>query len=206
MRSDVTEGLGASAKASSAAQTQVGVTHPDADIIRAIGAGELRRALSFCVREHAASIGRLCLALLGSQAEADQLTEQTLLGAYRRFTERKGESSVRGWLLGIARQHCLEHLAHRRRQPAPLRGVGGGAESSANDEVTPVRQRAQRARQLLERVSASDGHALLLRYLSGLSFRDVGLACGVDEATARQCASRALIELRVALAHEAEDD
>jgi RNA polymerase sigma-70 factor, ECF subfamily len=202
----VSERRSASARAASALPARVGGQAVDADIVRAIAAGELRRALSACARAHGESIGRLCFALSGSAAAADELTEQTLLSAYRRFTEFRGEGSLRGWLLAIARRHCVEHLEVRRRRGTRLEPEPGGRAQSSAQELSPQSKRAERARKLLERVRPSDRQALLLRYLSGLSFRDVGLACGIDEGMARQRASDALIELRIALANEAEDE
>jgi RNA polymerase sigma-70 factor (ECF subfamily) len=207
----VSEGSRASAKAVSARHAQVGkqaADAADADIVRAITEGELRRALSACVRQHAASIGRLCLALSGSQADADELTQQTLISAHQRFSELREPStvgSVRGWLSAIARSKCQQHLARRRQPGAPGR-LPVSVEPSAAEELLGLRKRAARARKLLERLHPHDRDALLLRYLSGLSFEDVALACRIDEATARQRASRGLIELRVALANEAEND
>jgi RNA polymerase sigma-70 factor (ECF subfamily) len=59
-----------------------------------------------------------------------------------------------------------------------------------------ARRRAEAARALLARVRPTEREALLLRYEAGLSYREVGEACGVDEAAARKRVSRALARLR----------
>ena len=64
------------------------------------------------------------------------------------------------------------------------------------------RQRAERARAALEQIRPSEREAVVLRYAAELSFREVGEACGIDEAAARKRVSRALARLREALVKE----
>jgi RNA polymerase sigma-70 factor, ECF subfamily len=181
----------------------------DAAIADALSRGETRLALELCIARHGLSIGRLCMAMLGSQREADELTQQTLLVAHQRFAEFIGEGSLHAWLLGIARHECLRHLEKSRRRaspgsPAPNPVGDVSAEGESHDER--CERRAARARALLERVRPSDREAILLRFGVDLSFEDVALAAGIDEPTARRRASRALLRLRSALGSEHDDD
>jgi RNA polymerase sigma-70 factor (ECF subfamily) len=178
----------------------------DADIVDAIGRGETRRALALCVERHGASIGRLCMAMLGSQGDADDVTQETLLEAHHAFGEYRGTGSVRAWLLGIARNKCLQQLEKSRRRGAQAAPATNGAAEPGPDEALGAKLRAERARALLERVRPSDRDALLLRFLSDLSFEEVAAAVGIDEATARKRVSRALMRLRSALGSDHDDD
>ena len=56
------------------------------------------------------------------------------------------------------------------------------------------------ARNALAQLKPSEREAVVLRYDAGMSFREVAVACGVDEAAARKRVSRALIRLRESLA------
>ncbi len=178
----------------------------DAEILEAFTRGERRRALACCAREHGASIGRLCMAMLGSQVDADDMTQETLLSAHQTFVSYRKEGSVRAWLLGIARHKCLQHLEKNRRRGARLRLVTSFDASPAADEVVAEKKRAERARDLLEQVRPSEREALLLRFGAGLSFREVALSCGIDEPTARKRVSRALSRLRGVLVKEDEHE
>lgn len=175
----------------------------DAEILQAVSAGEPRRALSLCVQWHGASIGRLCMAMLGSQPEADDVTQETLLAAHQGLGAYRADGSLRAWLFGIARNKCLQLLEKNRRRGARLRLVSE-AEVPSLDEVLGARQRAQRARELLEAVRPSERDALLLRYGADLSFKEVAALCGIDEPTARKRVSRALLRLRSVLNPEDE--
>jgi RNA polymerase sigma-70 factor, ECF subfamily len=174
----------------------------DAEIQHALARGERRRALSLCAQRHGANIGRLCMAMLGSQGDADDATQETLLAAYESFGDFRREGTLRAWLLGIARNKCLQQLERQRRRGARLRLVQ--APGAAVPELAHTR--AEQARTLLERVRPSDRDALLLRYCGELSFKEVAAACGIEEATARKRVSRALLALRSTLQKEDRDD
>lgn len=201
----MSDGHASAAPAPSSPEPPAVAQPEDADIIDALARGETRRALALCVERHGASIGRLCMAMLGSQGDADDVTQETLLAAHQSFAEYRGAGSVRAWLLGIARNKCLQQLEKARRRGGVPAEAGVAREPSA-DEALGTKTRAQRARALLERVRPSDRDALLQRFLSDLSFKEVAAASGIDEATARKRVSRALTRLRDALGRDHDDE
>ncbi|HTV17730.1 MAG TPA: RNA polymerase sigma factor [Polyangiaceae bacterium] len=178
----------------------------DVEIVNALARGEPRRALALCVERHGTSIGRLCMAMLGSQGDADDVTQETLLSAHQSFGEYRGVGSVRAWLLGIARNKCLQQLEKVRRQGAKVAAAAGEARASSIDEALGVKARAERARALLDKVRPSDREALLLRFSADLSFKEIAAVSGIDEATARKRVSRALTRLRSALGSKHDDE
>ncbi len=171
----------------------------DGEIRSAIDRGDHAQALSLCVRQHGASVGRLCFSLLGSATDADDLLQETLVAAHQGFSEFAGRGSVRSWLCGIARHKCLKLLEKKRRRSARLRLVGEPEAAAGVEEVVGARRRVRQLAELLERVRPSDRDLLLLRYGAELSFAEAAQICGVSEAAARKRASRALCRLRGAL-------
>jgi RNA polymerase sigma-70 factor (ECF subfamily) len=140
------------------------------------------------------------MALLGTASEADDALQDTLLAAHAAFGTYRGEGSLRAWLYSIARRRCARVLERRVTQPklegrAADEAADSSREASA-DQLVDARRRAEAARALLARVRPTEREALLLRYEAGLSYREVGEACGVDEAAARKRVSRALARLR----------
>jgi RNA polymerase sigma-70 factor, ECF subfamily len=170
----------------------------DTDILEALRAGDRRRALGLCARHHGPSLGRLCMALLGSQAEADDAVQETLLAAHASFDGFRGEGSLRAWLFSIARRRCARALEKKGAVQRESERDHAGSEHST-EELLEARRRAERARGLLAAIRPTEREALLLRYLGELSFREVGEACGIDEAAARKRVSRALARLREAV-------
>jgi RNA polymerase sigma-70 factor (ECF subfamily) len=156
-----------------------------------------RQAVEICARRHGRTVGRLCMALLGSRAEADEAMQETFLAAALAIGSYRGEGTVRAWLLSIARRTCARRLETRTRRAGRLELVhDAGAGQPLPDEAVDAEQRGRRVRQALGELRPSEREVLLLRYEAGLGFREVAQACGIDEATARKRASRALDRLR----------
>jgi RNA polymerase sigma-70 factor, ECF subfamily len=204
----VSDGQASAAPAAPSTEPPAVVQPEDVDIVNALERGETRRALALCVERHGSSIGRLCMAMLGSQADADDATRETLLSAHQNFGEHRGTGSLRAWLLGIARNQCLQQLESLRRRGAkkPALATNGSVAEPGVDGGLGAKHRAERSRALLDNVRPSDRDALLLRFLADLSFEEVAAALGIDEGTARQRVSRALGHLLETLRSEHDDE
>ena len=173
-----------------------------ASIEAALQRQEHGAALTLCARQHGAAIGRLCMALVGSQADAEDLTQETLLAAHDAFDSWRGEGSIRSWLFGIARRKCARHLENRTAGRAKLELLRDEPPAPDPADTASERQLAERARKALAEIRPSEREALILRYAAGLSFREVAAACGIDEAAARKRVSRAHARLRAELDSE----
>ena len=171
---------------------------PDGDPIeRSIRAGAYRDAIAQCARVHGAPLGRLCMAMLGSQAEAEECVQEVLLAAHDAFPGYRGEGSVRAFLFGIARRMCARRLEMRGRRERRLRLVhDADAPSSTPEGLLEARREAERVRDALEKLKPSERDAVVMRYQGGLEYRDIGAACGIDEAAARKRVSRGLARMK----------
>jgi RNA polymerase sigma-70 factor, ECF subfamily len=181
-------------------------------IVELIHSGNHRDALTACARIHHGVLGRLCIALLGSQADADEAVQETLLRAHRSMASYRAEGSVKAWLCGIARHVCAHMLETRRKgrellelvpvEPEMERASGRwGAGADARDAFE-TRRKARVLREALQKLKPSEREALVLRYVADLSHREIALACGLDEAAARKRVSRALERMRSVMPSE----
>jgi RNA polymerase sigma-70 factor, ECF subfamily len=136
------------------------------------------------------------MALLGSQADADEATQESLLRAHCGMASYRGDGSVKAWLCGIARHVCAHTLETRRRGREALELAP--VEPEACDAFAR-RQRARAIRQALDHLKPSEREALVLRYVAGLSHREIATAIHLDEAAARKRISRALAHLRAVM-------
>ena len=173
-----------------AVATPIQASDPIVDLIRD---GQHRDALTACARTHHAILGRLCMALLGSQADADEAVQETLLRAHRAMPTYRAEGTVKAWLCGIARHVCAHTLETRRRGKELLELVP--TEGEARDAFE-ARRRTRLVRDALEKLKPSEREALVMRFVADLSHREIAVACGLDEAAARKRISRALARLR----------
>jgi RNA polymerase sigma-70 factor (ECF subfamily) len=167
-----------------------------------IATGDHREALARCARAYAVSIGRLCMAFTGSQADSEELVQETLVAAYHAFPTYRAEGSVRAFLYGIARRLCGRYNETQARQKARLHLVHDSSSRIDASDLALEKERAGRAREALAKLKPSEREAVVLRYDAGLGFRELALACGIDEATARKRVSRALARLRAEIGEE----
>ena len=166
-----------------------------APIVALVHEGRHRDAIAACAREHGVVLGRLCMALLGSQADADEATQETLLRAHRAMASYRAEGSIKAWLCGIARHVCAHMLETRRRGREVAELVPVPDDSDGRNELH-ARQRARALRTALGQLKPSERDVLVLRFVADLNHREIALATNLDEATARKRLSRALARLR----------
>jgi RNA polymerase sigma-70 factor, ECF subfamily len=175
----------------------------DAALEKALSEQQWRSAALTCARQHGPAIGRLCLAMLGDRALAEEAAQDTLLAAYQSFPSYRREAPVRAWLLGIARKKCLRLREQRQRQ---LQWVAESPPPATDAEALLLeKHRAERARAALAEIRPTEREALLLRYQSGLSYEAIASVCAVDTAAARKRVSRGLWRLRTLITQSDEE-
>jgi RNA polymerase sigma-70 factor, ECF subfamily len=163
-----------------------------------IARGDHREAVAECARRHGGALGRLCMALCGSQADADEAVQETLLAAHAQLGSFRGDGTVRAWLFGIARRICARRFERGQREARHLAVVPGEPVAAPASQVATAR-RASAVRAALATLKPSEREALVLHYQGELSFKEIGAACGIDEAAARKRASRGMARLRLLL-------
>jgi len=148
-------------------------------------------------QEHRLSVYRYLRARTSTDAEALDLAADTFERAFAnldRFRARDG--GVRAWLLRIARNAAID--AHRRRRQT----VDITAARAQSDRIAVEADRLERERveilDLVGRLPRNQGDALLLRYASGLTAREIGVVIGKREGAVQKQIERALAALREA--------
>ena len=119
------------------------------------------------VRATQADVWRLCSHLVDRQA-ADDLTQETYLRAFGSLHRFQGRSSVRTWLLSIARRTCADALRSRRRRRLTLLPDAADLDALRRpDDADRVGQGAA-VTDLLVRLDPERREAFVLTQLLGL--------------------------------------
>jgi RNA polymerase sigma-70 factor, ECF subfamily len=149
----------------------------DRVLVEAAQAGDLD-AFEALVRRHQAAVYRVALRMLGSSADADDVTQDTFLRAWRALSRYRGDSALTTWLYRIVTRRCLDVIGHRR----PTVAIEDDHRDERGDPVAAVEQRERLravARQI-QALPADQRAALVLREFEGLSYEEVA---GVLETT-----------------------
>lgn len=164
----------------------------DEAILAAIRSEQRQRAAELLLEKYGAAIGRACMALLGSQRDAEEIVEATLADALARREGFPGASSLRAWLLGLARRRAAARLAAR-----------AGTDSAVAEQAAEAAEGPSAARRLLRQLKPTEREALVLRFATELEFAELAAACAVDTAQAAQRVARGLDRLARARGEEA---
>ncbi len=132
------------------------------------------------LREHAAVLGRVCMALLGDREGAEKALERVA-----REAGAKNAVPTKAELLGLARVACATQLSK-----LPMKKDGGPTTARMG-----AAQDAGFARAALGRLKPTERDAIVLHLVGGLDAADVARACGIDEQTARARIARGLLQL-----------
>ncbi len=157
-------------------------------------AGDAAAQAAF-VRATQADVWRFTAALVDPGA-ADDLTQETFLRAFKALPGFRGQSSVRTWLLGIARRTCADHLravVRRRRLDARL------AAQAWTDAPHPDPAHRLGAADLLARLSEERRTAFVLTQVLGLSYAEAAAVEDVPVGTIRSRVARARDDLVTAV-------
>ena len=143
------------------------------------------------VRATQTDVWRFTAALVDPNV-ADDLTQETYLRAFRSLATFAGRSTVRTWLLGIARRTCADHLravVRRRRLDARL------AAQAWTDLPAPDPAQRLSTSDLLSRLSEDRRTAFVLTQVMGLSYAEAAEVEDVPVGTIRSRVARARDEL-----------
>jgi len=85
----------------------------DAGLLRRIGQGDEDAMASF-YREHGRVVLAQVLLVVGERVLAEEIVQDTMLAVWRGAGSFRGESSVRSWVIAIARRQTRDRLRGRR--------------------------------------------------------------------------------------------
>ncbi len=136
------------------------------------------------------------LAALSSRSEAEDLVQETYARAFRSLPGFRAESSVRTWLLSIARRVAADNLRAAKVRPR--------TDPFPEEEELPRPAygelgEAVALRALVDRLHPDRRTAFMLTQVSGLSYEEAAEVCGCPVGTIRSRVARARGDLVAAL-------
>ena len=163
------------------------------------GKRELDRAFEELYREHLRDVYSYCYYRIGNHHDAEDLTEQTFLQAYRHFERARRESDgrpLRPWLIRIAHNLAANYHRDRSRRPtAALDNVEPVEHPHGTERVVEGRERMREVMAGLDRLSDDRREALIMRFSLGMSNREIARALGRSDGATKVLIHRAIKQL-----------
>jgi RNA polymerase sigma-70 factor (ECF subfamily) len=159
-------------------------------------------AFEAIVSAHHDEIYRYLLRTTGQPSDADDLSQDTFLRAFRAFGSLAPEANVRAWLFAIATNLSRNHFRARKRRRAAQSAVKQEqAERSAPgpDGVSLGREVGVTIEVVIGRLPLKQRLAFLQRKVHGFEYETIGANLGCSAESARAHVFQALRKIRQAL-------
>lgn len=153
---------------------------------------------------HYRQVRAFCRQMLGSAAQAEDAAQEAFVRAYRSFASYDGSQPFGGWIMTIARNHCLDVVRRRGLERAHF-GVEAeeiAAAEAAADDGLDVLLGAERAGAVNAAVGALPERyrlPLVLAYFADASYDEIAAQLGITRTHVGALLCRAKQTLRKTL-------
>jgi RNA polymerase sigma-70 factor (ECF subfamily) len=170
----------------------------DADLPAVLAAREDRAAFALLYRRYLDRVYSYAFYQLGNHHDAEDATERTFLAALRGLPSYQDRgSSFRAWLFTIAHNtiaNARRTRARRRTEPLPER-LDLRAPNADPAGIVGRAEELRRVREAIRALPEDRQQVVLLRFVDGLSSREIGAVLGRSPAAVRVLLHRALRDL-----------
>ena len=161
-------------------------------------------AIEALIRQHEAGVLRLALSIVGDQADAREITQETFIAALRALPSYQERKSFKSWLYVIALNLSRSHL-RKRRFLEKLRATTTAlfrleTQKQTSPEETVIHNEKEAAVWAeLHKLDERHRIVVILRYYQELSVNEISEILEINEGTVHSRLHTARERLRVAL-------
>jgi RNA polymerase sigma-70 factor (ECF subfamily) len=167
--------------------------HGRADVLASAAAGD-EVAFRHIIAAHHEDMRRVCLAICGDHAIADEATQSAWFIAWKKIDKVYDQDRLRPWLVSVAANEAKKLLTKHRRRAAFEAAFDVATEQGAADPATGVAEIDLDA--AMSRLDPDDRALLAMRYVVGFDSNELARATGISPSGTRSRIERALKRLR----------
>jgi RNA polymerase sigma-70 factor (ECF subfamily) len=180
----------------------------DHSMVRAVLAGD-KDAYGALVRAHSTTVFRVAFRIIGNEADAEEIVQETFLRGYQRLESYQHRSSFGTWIYRIAVNCALNRVGQRGIVAEYRHGEESDPEEKtvqvAAQDADPERELLSREigaaqKMAMQRLTPTEKSAFVLRHLEDRSIGEVAEVLEIAPNAAKQAVFRAVQKLRRELA------
>jgi RNA polymerase sigma-70 factor (ECF subfamily) len=166
----------------------------------------LDRDFTELYRAHLRDVYSYAYYRIGNHHDAEDLTEQTSLQAYRHFDRAQRESNgrpLRPWLIRIAHNLAANYYRDRSRRPQTSLEVADPiATRHGTEAIAEGREELRQVMAHLEHLPDDRRDALIMRFALGMDNREIARALGRSDGATKVLIHRAIKQLQEEMGDE----
>lgn len=154
------------------------------------------------ISAHHAEIYRYLQRVIGRSGDADDVSQETFLRAYRAFRSLPGDANIRAWLFSIATNLARNYFrseSRRRRAYGAVRASSREGADAAPEAELVSRETGALVEGIVRRLPLRQRLAFTQRKIHGLEYEAIGQSLGCSAETARAHVFQALRKIRQGL-------
>jgi RNA polymerase sigma-70 factor (ECF subfamily) len=159
-------------------------------------------------RHHLRDIYNYTYYKTGNHHDAEDLTTQTFIQAYRHFERAKRESNgrpLRPWLVRIAHNLAANYYRDRSRKPTSALEAAETVGSPGTEDLVVGREEATAVLQGVQSLPEERREALIMRFAMGMDNKEIARTLGKTEGATKVMLHRAIKQLEADLAEKEGD-
>ena len=160
---------------------------------------QLDQEFSDLYRAHLRDVYSYAYYRVGNHHDAEDLTEQTFLQAYRHFERAQRESDgrpLRPWLIRIAHNLAANHFRNRSRRPqTPIDDTTMLSALHTTEDLVEGRDELARILEGVKDLPDDRREALIMRFALGMDNREIARAMGRTDGATKVLIHRAIKQL-----------
>ncbi len=161
----------------------------DAQVLTLVREGDID-AFAEIVEQYEQSIIRYLYRLTGDYSVAQDLAQDTFANAYRAILKTEAELSFKAWLYKIAGNNARQY--HRRNRLLTFIRFSdlGKDHQPSEDSLSVDVERRMMVESAILKVPFNQRQCMVLHFVEGLKYREIGEVLGVSENTVRKRVAR----------------
>jgi RNA polymerase sigma-70 factor (ECF subfamily) len=163
----------------------------EAELVRGCLAGDANALRAFVLRFQAAIFG-LCFRMLSHREDAEDVSQEVFLRAFRKLEQWDSSRPLMPWVLTIAANRCRTWLSGRTRRNLPAEFAENVADASVTDSRLDLAEELQQA---LDRLREEYRLCFVLYHLNEVPLAEIAEITGNPIGTVKTWLHRARREL-----------
>jgi len=167
----------------------------DAQLVRAVLDGDAQ-AFTVLTHRHAPACLRFATRMLGTREDAEEVTQDTLVRAYRALAGYDSATAFRTWLFAILANRCRTALLSRTRRARWVRtddDAVGRMSTPSHGPATELRVELTRA---MDTLPLEQREAFLLKHVEQLDYAEMARITGAGVSALKMRVQRACTHLQ----------